>query len=609
MQLFAVACRADGTAGELGVEGAVAGVAAAFPQLEGCEMVGGASSDGRLAFAAASHPGPLAAGRRYSWRDGGAVTLFDGLPVEREGRFKASDAAVLGQRWRSAPGSLEGIFSAVRIDLEAVEVECLTDPIGMAKVYLTRDSSGWVLANSVGAIRSLAGLDRPDPLGVSALVSLGWPPSRTLIAGVRPLAGGCLHTLTPERQRESPYLTEGEIAPRNNARRIGGPEELAERLQKTMAAAVDGMPGVSCALTAGRDSRVLFALMLSLDLRAVDYYTSGFGGEPDVEIARLLAREAGVEHRLTTPEVPGDGGRWAETTARFALQTEGMASLHGISDHLDHGVGTAPLGLKVWGAGGEVARAGIGMLTPLVAQLPGTRYSWEVQKRILETKTSTRDGVVRREALEATRGYLRDFVDRRREEGWRAREVLEAYYGFERVRNWGSTGVRRVAGATDLFAPYVSRDFYEYAFSLDSGERYVEAAHYELLSSLSRPLRDLPFEKPWKAQRPHLAPAMAIAGIAEAAAGRARQKIPRRKQPAATSGATGRDFGCAWLEAGIEQHRELCASVPDSPLWEYVDRGRLDAILSGPPEGRRPHAEGLCSVLTPFWYFHGQTRG
>jgi hypothetical protein len=61
------------------------------------------------------------------------------------------------------------------------------------------------------------------------------------------------------------------------------------------------------------------------------------------------------------------------------------------------------------------------------------------------------------------------------------------------------------------------------------------------------------------------------------------------------------------LEAGIEQHRELCSSVPDSPLWDFVDKGRLDAILAGPAVARRPCAEGLCAVLTPFWYFHGRT--
>ena len=31
--------------------------------------------------------------------------------------------------------------------------------------------------------------------------------------------------------------------------------------------------------------------------------------------------------------------------------------------------------------------------------------------------------------------------------------------------------------ATDVFAPFVCREFDEYAFALEPGERYMEAAH------------------------------------------------------------------------------------------------------------------------------------
>jgi hypothetical protein len=606
VQLFAVACRPDGTVRELDVEGAIAGAASSFPQLEGGETLAGRSSDGRLAFAALAHPSELAGPRRYGERRGDVVTLFDGFPVHREGLFAAHDAAVLHDHWSEGANVLEGIFSALRIDLRAAEVECLTDAVGMAKVYLARDGSGWLLSNSVAAMRALGGLDAVDPVGVSALLSLGWPGSRTLVRGVEPLAGGTLHRLTAARHDEQRYLTAELVAPRNNAHRIDSAEQLADRLRTATAAAVAGVPDVSCPLTAGRDTRVLFALMLSLGRRDVDYYTSGVPEEPDVEIARMLARHAGVTHRLVTPEVAHDPGRWTEVTARFSAQTDGMATIHGISDHIDHGELPRPIGLKLWGPGGEIARAGnIGMLIPFASQVPGLRSSWEVQKRTLATKTSTLGGVVRREAVEATRRYLREFADVRRAEGWRSREVLEAYYAFERVRNWASTGVRRVSGATDLFSPYISRDFYEYAFSLSSGERYMEAAHHRLLSVLSKDLRDLPFEKPWKPQRPRMAPALAIHGVADAAANRLLDRRGRSR-PAAQAAPDSADFGGAWFEAGIEQHRELCASVPQSPLWDYVDRRRLEAMLGGSADLRRPHVEGLCGVLTAFWYFHGR---
>ena len=602
MQLFAVACRERGGAEVSPLEDAVSGAARAFPQLAGGQAVSGSSADGRLAFAAVAHPAELADGRRYSSRDGDVVTLYDGLPVEREGRYDAADAAVLGRHWDDAGRSLEGIFCALRIDLGTATAQCLIDPLGMAKAYLARDGDGWLLGNSVEALRALGDLDSLDPLAVSAMASLGWPVGRALRRGVRTLSGGCTHELSPRGHEERRYLDPAELAPRRNPDGAAGVAELADRLRTTARAAVSGRSEVSCPLTAGRDTRVLFALLLAVGRPGVDYYTSGVEGEPDVEIAAGIAAAAGVDHRLVTPALPTGRRSYELITARFARQTEGTATLYGIADHIDHGSDPVRLGLKVWGPGGEIARAGnIGMLIPFVSQMPGLRSSWEAQKRTLETKTSDAGGVVRREAVEATRGYLRRFADRRRDEGWRAREVLEAYYAFERVPHWAATGVRRVSGATDLFSPFVSRDFYRFAFSLGSGERYVEAAHYGLLSELSPMLREAPFEKPWKPQRPRLAPAMAVSGIAGAAA----RRLTSRLRPGRGGGAAGLDFGWAWLEAGIESHRELCSSVPSSPLWDYVDRRALAAILAGGAEARRPYTEDLCAVLTLFWYLHG----
>lgn len=603
MQLFAVVCSRDGAAERFEPGAAIERAAHAFPQLEGGSATTGHSSDGRLSFAALSHPSALAANRRYADRRRDVVTLFDGFPVDREGGFPAHDAATLHDHWQAGPSSLEGIFSALRIDLAQCTVDCLLDPVGMAKVFSAGLDGGWVLSNSVQAVRSISGLGTPDPLGVSALLNLGWPGNRTLVEGIEPLEGGRLHRLGVEGRHEQAYLSPAMVAPSNNPRRVSHADGLAKSLQRATAAALGGVDGVSCPLTAGRDTRVLLALARSIDREDVDYYTSGSPGQPDVDVARMLAAHASVAHRLVTPEVPRDRSRWLDETARFCAQTDGMASLHGISDHVGHGQEPAPLGLKLWGAGGEVARAGnIGMLIPLASQVPGVRSSWEVQRRTLDTKTSSLGGVVRGEAVQATRDYLRGFTELRRAEGWRSSEVLEAYYAFERVPNWASTGVRRVSGATDLFSPYISRDFYEYAFGLGSGERYVEAAHHRLLSVLSPDLRDLPFEKPWKPQRPGLAPLLALSGGADAVRARLRRKLHGRS---ATS-AEPPDFGRDWFERGIDSHRELCASIPSSPLWDYVDRTRLEAMLGAPAEARRPHVEGLCGVLTAFWYFHGR---
>jgi hypothetical protein len=598
MQLFAVACRTDGAQDEQRIAGAIRGAAAAFPRLAGGPLVSGTSRSGRLAYAALAHPDALAAPRRYVAHGDSLVTLVDGFPVDPEGRFAAADAEALMRHWDELPNSLEGVFAAVRIDLRHDRVACLLDILGMLKVFLWRRGGEWVLSNSVATIERLTGAAAPDPLGVSTLLALGWPVGRSLLRDVQQLEGGRLYGLGPGEIESRPTFTAAEVAPVNNPGRVESAPALAGRMRRALESAVTGIPEVSLPVTAGRDTRVLLALSLPLG-RPIDYYTSGVPGEPDVEIARELAARAGVEHRTITPAIPASVDEWVDVTARFVEQTDGLATMHGIGDHLDHAGELRHLALKIWGPGGEIARAGnIGMLIPFAAFVPGVRRSWTAQRRVLWTKTGYVGGVVRDEAVEATRAYLDDFVAARRAEGWRSREVLEAYYAFERVRHWGSVGVRRNAEATDLFAPFVCRDFYEYAFSLEPGERYMEAAHYRLLSELDAELRDMPFEKPWKPQRAGLAPILAAQGAAGAALARLR---PARRH----AGKPAYDFGNDWFEAGVPAHRELVASIPDSPLWEFVDRARLTQTLAGPAEERRADAESLAAVMTAFWYFHG----
>ena len=322
-------------------------------------------------------------------------------------------------------------------------------------------------------------------------------------------------------------------------------------------------------------------------------------------IARDLAETFGLRHELVTPRVPDD---WSAATSAFSAQTDGLASFWIVADWVEHQGMTAPVGLKLWGPGGEIGRAGnIGLTIPFGATTPGLRSSVEVQRRILHRKVAGFGGLVTRDAVETTRDYLDRFIADRLQEGWRPREVSEAYYGFERVRYWASAGVRRASVATDLWSPFVSRDFIRYCLSLTPQERTVEAPHWRILGALDERLRDHRFEYPWRAQRPRLASAMVGRDVVRKALARA----TRRGGPS-TPGPP--PFGLEWIEAGLPQLRELAGSSPQSDVWHFVDRQRLQALLAGPTEARAAAAEGLCRVLTVLWWLHGRhevpaTRG
>ena len=571
MQLFAVACGWPGVDEERIVE-ALRTAGAAFPELDAKTLERGTSADGRLAFAAIAHAPERTAPRTPFARSGDQVVVYDGLPLP------VYDARELLERWDEL--ELEGVFSALRIDLARGHAEPRLDVFGMAKLFRATRADGYILSNSVEAVRLLTGASAIDPIGVASMLGFGWAAGgRTLLDDVR--------------------LVEGPVAPYSVVPRATTSSLTAHDVAESLTALARGTAEINpltCGLTAGRDTRVVLAIALAAGLD-VDYYTSGHDTDVDVVLARDLAAAFGLRHELVTPRVPDD---WGAATSAFSAQTDGLASFWIVADWVEHQGMTGPVGLKLWGPGGEIGRAGnIGLTIPFGATTPGLRSSVEVQRRILHRKVAGFGGLVTRDAVEMTRDYLDRFIADRLQEGWRPREVSEAYYGFERVRYWASAGVRRASVATDLWSPFVSRDFIRYCLSLTPQERTVEAPHWRILGALDERLRDHRFEYPWRPQRPRLSSAMVGRDVLRKALAR----VTRR----GASGEPGPPpFGLEWIEAGLPQLRELAGSSPQADVWHFVDRARLQSLLAGPPEGRAAAAEGLCRALTVLWWLHGR---
>lgn len=597
MQIFAVTIRWPGATPHT-LAAAVQSAASAFPRLDGRTLMQAGHSPHDVCVAAISHASEVAAPRSYRACNGNATVLFDGLPVDRHGQFAAHDASALLERWSELPERLEGVFSAVRIDARTGDVDCLLDALGMAQVYVAAGANGWSLSNSVEVLRVLTGASRPDPLGVSSLLTLGWPAGdHTLLSGIGVLPGGHLHRFASSAEAH-PLLTPETVVPRAMARPrpIG---DLAAAMTRTVGAAGEGISPLRCGITAGRDTRVVLALALAAGL-PVELFTSGHADDVDVRVARQLAARVGLPHETTAPALPKDTTDLAAQTARFVAQTDGLASLWDVGDWVEHQRPTKRLGLKLWGPGGEIGRASrVGIGTPFMANTPGLRRSWDAQGWVLQRKTNAFEGLFTTGAMEETLRYLRSYLAQRRQEGWRPWEVLESYYAFERVKHWAAAGVARAAEGTDIFAPFVCRDYIAYCYSLTPGQRYAEAAHRGLLSVLSVELSDVPFDHPWKPARPRAA----AAHVALEAARWARTRFRPRPSNGPVSCPP---FPQTWVEAGLPLHREVSLSFADSPLWDYVDRRRWESLLAMTAYERAPYAEGVSRVLTAFWYFHGR---
>jgi hypothetical protein len=559
------------------------------------------SRSGRLMFASIGHSPEQAAPRRYRARRGDKLAAFDGLPLDPRGEFCAYDADALLEHWSEAD-RLDGQFSAVRVDFETDSFECLTDALSMHPLYFQRLGDGWVVANSVEAIRGISGASDPDPLGVSTWLALGWTAGyRTLLAGVRALSPGSRVEFSRAGMKTKNSFGTGSLAALASGRRAGREETAAmvdEMVGLTRAATANGIP-VKCAVTAGRDSRTVLALCLAAGVRP----RTGTIGPPDdvdVIIGRQVAEYAGLPHRINQPLDAPQLEDLPSIIPTFISITDGLASLSQLQDIHDHYDERDRVGVLVWGMGGEIARAGVGPITKFAANGPLLKRSAEFQARLLRAKLRDPAGILKPAAAAESHDYIDRFVAERVAEGWDPAQIGEVFYTFERIGRWASAGFRRATSHDDLYSPFCTHAFVNYAFRMSSGERYAEEAHRRILTALDPGLRDLPYATPWRASRPRLAPVLSTLDLIGYVAERA--GLGERLKRSHSRGTDGpRLFAYEWLERHRDAHREMCLSNPDSPLFEWVDRAELERAFTIPIYDEGPALE-MLRVVTLAWY-------
>jgi len=554
-----------------------------------------ASPSGALQ-AAGVHHGESALPRRYLHRGDRTLTLYDGLPVDPAGARPAHDAEQLAAGWESWANALEGQFCAARVDLDRDRVELRLDTLGLIPVFIMRVGDGTLASNSIQVIRAMLAPTNPDPLGVSTMLGLGWACDRhTLLNDVRALRGGATHTIATGSLSTSETFGPGRIDRRAGAEM--GPDELADYMATMMESAVRGIRPVHCALTAGRDTRLLLAFMRSRGLSG-DYYTIGRPTDGDVVWAERMARDFGFEHRTIDPNSAVELD-WTEIAARFLAQTDGLSNLGQLVDYAEDLGSPEHIGVKVSGVGSEIGRAGPGDTPISAANTPLLGSSLRLQTRLLSMKADAFRELMTPAAEHLLDGSITEFAGRRLAEGWQVNELAEQFFVFERVACHGATGPRRAAHADDFFSPFCSRRYAEYCLARSPHERYVELPYHQLLSRLSPELYAYPFERPLRPPQPWRAVPRAIERLARVAAGRfgpGRGGIPLEG---------GRPpFVFEWFEQRLGLMQDLMGTG-DSPLWEFVARERVQGLLRAPAEERYPHLEGLLRVASVFWYFHG----
>ncbi|WP_312903441.1 asparagine synthase-related protein [Nonomuraea rubra] len=306
--------------------------------------------------------------------------------------------------------------------------------------------------------------------GVSALR----PSSRLVVRdGVRAI------TETP--------LPEAAPAPTSARHKRAAIGELADALLATVAPLRDLGEPVNLALTGGRDTRILAALLhaAGVPFRTT---TNGLDTHPDVILARMIAERLGVEHTvIAPPQTAAKDAVLVEHPRSRAWET--LRTCEGMTSAYESIVSYLPYSGKptMSGQSGETLRAG--SLNLLQSDL-----SDKALLRRIDTTFRKDAKLFTAEANEHARELA---------EPWLARpnrlETLDHLYIWYKVGRWQASARAGSLRRGDPVRPFLDNRVVRAALSLDQGWRLSEEVIYTLILRFAPKLRDVPIEgKPWR---------------------------------------------------------------------------------------------------------------
>ena len=527
--------------------------------------------------------------RTYVAMDGPDLVLYDGAPIDPEGQIAGWSASALAGRWEAVQNRLEGQFVLVRATPRSLQV--LTDPLGLYPVYYWQRDRTWLVSNSIAILRTITGERSWDPLGLSTTAISGWAGAdRTLTANIRVMPGGEVWSmrcdalgLTKHRYFERAELARSSRAAKNRADVPG----LARTLRGVVLHASGRGGRLTCALTAGRNSRLLAAFLMAERLSA-KYITGGDPDSEDVRVAARIAQRYGLEHVVEDCSREAIATQWAQLAWRIVRENDGLVNVWQAHNLAYTPTSVSSLDTFVWGAGGEICRSFYGV--PLL-RWQGANPD-EVLLRTLGQKAA--QPLVRPPAQAAVVDHVRAFVREIMDEGFPVEDVPDLYLAYERVRRSSGANLRKYLPTAEVVAPFCGRAYMRAAFQFDALHRSTEPLHYQMLRMLDRRLHRMTFQsgqRRWKSQNAIWNWRQGQIGTAINARLPWRARVLFRKQSAYHQ--------ADWLEAHVSLVRQVCLDTPSDDIWQVLNRERLESMLrEGNSDARRRGRESLFRAVT-----------
>lgn len=360
---------------------------------------------------------------------------------ERPGTPRLAQLAhdVFGREGAAAVAALDGNFSALLIERSTRSIWLCGTLLGHRALYHARAGARFLASSHDLTLLATGLLPRePDLVSLASMLSCDWSlESRPLLASAR----RC-HPLELVRHRaeltEVLPLSATPTGSRLHARDRTGiqrqVERVAEELEQSASSATTGLERIEAALTAGLDSRALWATLCHAARgRPLIATTTGAAHSLDVRVARRLAHSFGAEHVRREVDTPtaGDFTRVLELMAFFAGgDTNGKRALTSAPS-------MAARRPFAGGTGGEIFR---GFFYPYVGASPTALSNEQLADKLLRWRFRRYDKLHFRDsgARLAVRQRLLLALERSRAGSQGAHDVLDLFYLLERYGRWGA---------------------------------------------------------------------------------------------------------------------------------------------------------------------------
>jgi asparagine synthase (glutamine-hydrolysing) len=552
--------------------------------------------------------------RQYVSDTDQSVVVYDGLPVDGDGRFSAHNAGELARNWDDSADKLDGFFCGIRIQKKALQLEVQLDDFGVYPVFYWTNGKSWLISNSVALLDRVTSERALDASGVSRFLTMGWVAGdRTLRKGVRVFPAGERWVWSEGKAEPTSLQTLQRRALANKTKsKLTRSDivKLGEDMARPMISLGKDFENILCPLTGGKDSRVLAALLAANHV-AARYYTYGSKIGRDAEIASQVASALNVNHETLLAEAFDLSANWDGLAKLFVTRADGMCPLQLIMGALTaKEVAAGPIPVRIWGAGGELARAPY--FNP-VHDFRGASLR-DMQDNIARRWIDSANGMMRPDACAESRSFVDETMVRYADDGFAVNDLSDVFFLYERAGRRTGKNMRATMEMRDSYSPFYRRAFAEAVFSLDARSRRTEPLHYRLIEQFAPAVLKIPFDKGgWTNRSPSLnLYSEVMQQVQRRLSSKMAKRVPWARQKA------NRHFivkdtmfeRVKWLKQLQHKLREMCLDGSSSPVWDFVDRDKFDAVTdpSSPESELSANARALFLTATLFYYeSHGNS--